>query len=216
MVGAAIWTTSFFIGLSGAMMPGPLLTATIAESARRGFRAGPLIVLGHGILELALVVALVLGFSAVLTSPGTMLFISLLGGGFLIFLGATMVRDSLAGKLSIDYSLGDHQPRLHPIVTGVTISLANPYWSLWWATVGLNYLNICLQQGFGGIALFFSGHIVADLFWYSLVAAAVASGRSIMKPQIYKIIIMLCGIFLVVLGGYFMIGASGMGYPTSS
>ena len=53
-----IFFTSFVIALSGALMPGPLLTVTISESARRGFVAGPLLIAGHGLLELALVVAL--------------------------------------------------------------------------------------------------------------------------------------------------------------
>jgi threonine/homoserine/homoserine lactone efflux protein len=47
----AICGTSFVIALSGAMMPGPLLTVTISESPRRGMLAGPLLVLGHGILD---------------------------------------------------------------------------------------------------------------------------------------------------------------------
>ncbi|MCJ7662738.1 MAG: LysE family translocator, partial [Desulfobacterales bacterium] len=61
-----IGVSSFLVGLSGALMPGPVLTVTIAEATRRGFWAGPLIVLGHGIIEFTLFVALVLGLGSVL------------------------------------------------------------------------------------------------------------------------------------------------------
>ncbi|MEK6655195.1 MAG: LysE family transporter, partial [Thermodesulfobacteriota bacterium] len=60
---STIFFSSFLIALSGAMMPGPLLTAAIGEASRRGFIAGPLLVAGHGILELVLVAALLLGLA---------------------------------------------------------------------------------------------------------------------------------------------------------
>jgi hypothetical protein len=44
---AAIFVSSFLIGLSGALMPGPLLAVTIRDTTRRGFHA-PLLVLGTG------------------------------------------------------------------------------------------------------------------------------------------------------------------------
>jgi len=45
------------------MMPGPLLTITISESSQRGFFIGPALILGHAILELILVIALLFGLA---------------------------------------------------------------------------------------------------------------------------------------------------------
>ncbi|MDD4550373.1 MAG: LysE family transporter, partial [Syntrophomonadaceae bacterium] len=98
----ALFVTAFIVGLSGAMMPGPLLTLTITESARRGFIAGPLIVLGHAILELILVLALLAGAAVYLSQPGVTRIISILGGGFLIYLGIITVRDILAGRVQLN------------------------------------------------------------------------------------------------------------------
>ena len=68
---AAIAGTSFILALSGALMPAPLLTVTVAEAAQRGVRAGPLIITGHAILELLLVVAVIKGLGGVSQrSPG--------------------------------------------------------------------------------------------------------------------------------------------------
>ena len=51
---AGVPITSFIVALSGALMPGPLLTLTVGEAARRVL-GGPLIIVGHALLELALV-----------------------------------------------------------------------------------------------------------------------------------------------------------------
>ncbi len=58
---ATIGGISFMLALSGVLMPGPLLTIAIGESLRRGFVTGPLLILGHGLLELALILTIVDG-----------------------------------------------------------------------------------------------------------------------------------------------------------
>jgi len=56
-----LFLTDFAVGLSGAMMPGPISTITLAQSVKRGVRAGPLITTGHALMEGLLVVALAFG-----------------------------------------------------------------------------------------------------------------------------------------------------------
>lgn len=224
-------------------MPGPLLTVTVGESARRGFSAGPLIVLGHGILEGALVIALALGLASFLAAAAVARGIAVVGGLFLLYLGWGMFQDARAGKISLEFpsvrrdagggcaldsssgparektnGLFAHNPfrakegdvlpsrsgGMHPVQAGIFISLSNPYWSLWWATVGLGYITISLKQGSLGLVTFFTGHILSDLVWYSFVAAMIAGGRRFLKPVVYQGILVICGLFLIGLGGYFI------------
>jgi len=211
-----IFSTAFLVGFSGAMMPGPLLTVTISAAARRGFAAGPLIVLGHGILEAGLVVALSLGLAGLLTGPVAAPLIALVGGLFLVYMGQGMVRDAGAGRVGLVVDTAGAAPSaeggaavgrgpgLHPVPAGVLVSLSNPYWSLWWATVGLGYITLSLHRGLLGLACFFSGHILSDLVWYSLVAAAVAGGRRFLSDRVYRAVLVVCGVFLFLLGGYFV------------
>lgn len=191
------------------MMPGPLLSATIASSARRGWRAGPLIVLGHAILELLLIIALMAGLSAFLTRIEVTRGIALIGGLFLIYLGWNMSRDARKGRIhlksgdSADKSSSD----MHPVLTGILLSLTNPYWSIWWATVGLGYLVLAFPSGNLGVGSFYSGHILSDLLWYTLISVSVAGGQKFIKESYYNAVIFLCGLFLVGMGGYFMYSA---------
>jgi threonine/homoserine/homoserine lactone efflux protein len=204
----ALFITAFLVGLSGALMPGPLLTVTIAESARRGFKAGPLIVLGHALLELALILALLAGLSIYLKQTMVTNIISIVGGAFLIFIGLNMVMDAWKGRVTLHRKedSGIKGVNMHPVIAGILVSLSNPFWSVWWATIGLTYLTMALKSGGLGVASFFTGHIMADLLWYSLVAAAIAGGRKFINQQVYQIVIALCGIFLIGLGGYFIYG----------
>ena len=73
-----IFCTSFVIALSGALMPGPLMTVTVTESSRRGAIVGPLMILGHSILELALVAGLLLGLAPFLAREDVFVFIDFL------------------------------------------------------------------------------------------------------------------------------------------
>jgi threonine/homoserine/homoserine lactone efflux protein len=200
---------SFVVALSGAMMPGPMLTATVSEVMKRGFVAGPLVVVGHGILEILLLAALAAGLSVWLTGDVVIGWLGLVGGGLLVAMGVHMVWTSARAVRQSMLAQKDTRLALRgPITAGVVTSLSNPYWVLWWATIGLGYAAICLEHGILGLASFYTGHILADFAWYALVAGAVASSRTVCSPRVYRGVLVACGVALVGLGVWFLVSGA--------
>ena len=203
-----IVTTSFVVGLSGALMPGPMLALTIGQTTRYGFWAGPLIVLGHGILELALVIALVFGLSHIIGNPLVLSIVGIIGGLVLIYMGSTTARQGL-NRATLALDQGNNSQNHKLVLSGILVSVSNPYWTLWWATIGLTYLLWSSKLGIAGVATFFASHISADLVWYALIAFIIVKGRKIISDAVYRWFLIVCGIALVGLGGYFIVsGAS--------
>ncbi|MFQ6088220.1 MAG: LysE family transporter [Candidatus Methanofastidiosia archaeon] len=201
---AFIFITSFLVGLSGALSPGPVLVATITEASKRGFVAGPLIVFGHAVLELILILSLVFGLGEFLSKTPVAGVIGVLGGIFLIYFGAKLIGDVYKERISLDLEKTEKIEKKNPVLVGILTSISNPYWFLWWATVGAYYIFLAMGEGSLGIAAFYTGHISSDLGWYSLVAFAIAHGRSFFSEKIYIGLILFCGLFLVLLGFYFL------------
>ena len=195
---------AFIVGFSGAMMPGPVLTATLSEVMKRGFRAGPLIVLGHAMLELCVLALVVMGLGEFITRNATLGVLGLGGGGLLVLMGVQMALTAKRAAAEALSAKADPKTAIRgPVLAGILTSVSNPYWTLWWATIGLNYAALALKSGMAGLASFYSGHILSDLTWYSLVAAAVASGRRICPAWLYQLMLVVCGLALVGLGAYF-------------
>jgi threonine/homoserine/homoserine lactone efflux protein len=198
---AAIFATSFVLALSGAMMPGPLLTTTISESVRSGRGTGAWLVLGHAILELALILALIFGLAPLLARDGVFCTVALSGAVILGWMARGMFKS--LPTLTIRWQ-SRGEPTGHLVRAGILVSLSNPYWSIWWATIGLTYILTCRKYGLAGIAAFFLGHILADLVWYSLVSVIVAQGRSFLTVARYRAVMACCASFLVIFAGYFL------------
>lgn len=196
--------SSFIIALSGALVPGPLFSITVAESAKRGASAGPLIIIGHGLLEISLITLIILGITPFLSSLSAKTIICAVGGLVLIYMGYRLIKDAGAARLFL--TGGEEKKGLHPVFTGIVGSVSNPYWSIWWVTIGLGYLVSSLKFGFLGVIVFFIGHIMADLAWYSLISFAVARGKKMMGDRGYRSLLYACGVFLVFFGIWFMKG----------
>ncbi len=194
--------TSFLIALSGALVPGPLFTLTVSESVRRGAATGPLIILGHSLLEIMIVVLVLSGLSPFLRHDTTRQLISIIGGCMLVVMGILLLRD--VPKARLDAPAEKKGKGMNLIVTGMVGSITNPYWVIWWATIGLGYLVSSLRFGMAGVVVFFLGHISADLAWYSLVSYAVSKGKTIMGEKGYRAILLFCGIFLILFGGWYV------------
>ena len=169
------------------------MTATISESARRGGLSGPLLILGHALLELVMLLALLIGLAPLLKHDMVFAGIALAGAGILAWMATGMFRS--LPTLTIDWDV--HQDRSGPLVsTGILMSLSNPYWTIWWATIGLGYLASCRALGAPGITAFFLGHIAGDFVWYTLISVLVAKGRRLLTDRVYRGLIAVCAVFL--------------------
>jgi threonine/homoserine/homoserine lactone efflux protein len=201
--------TSFLVGLSGAMMPGPVLSITIGETAYRlrtpggwvrGALVGPLIVLGHGLLEILLVLGISLGLGAVLAHQSILGAIGVVGGAVLTGMAWGMLRGlrglSLQGEAPA-------RARRSPVLAGILTTASNPYWTLWWATIGLGYIGLSQRFGPAGLVAFYLGHICSDLAWYSLVSGTLAAGGELLTDRVYRGLVGACAVFLLGFGVYF-------------
>jgi threonine/homoserine/homoserine lactone efflux protein len=199
---AIIAFSSFMIALSGALVPGPLFTITVSESARRGASTGPFLILGHAILEILIIILILSGLSPLLKHETTRYIISLVGGSMLVLMGIMILKDLRSVRL--DLSAEQRKKEMNLVLTGIVGSLANPYWIIWWATIGLGYLVSSMKYGIAGVVVFFLGHIFADLAWYSVISYAVARGRKVMGDKSYRTVLALCALFLIAFGVWFI------------
>lgn len=193
---------SFWVGLSGAMVPGPMLTVTISDSLKKGFRAGPLVVLGHVITETALIILLILGLGWVIGSQTMTMIIGGIGGVMLIYIGYSIARSPVPEEIP-----GEGEPieKRGSVLSGIITSVTNPYFYLWWATVGWAFMLKGIElAGIIGVLSFLVGHWGADLGWYSLVSFFTNKGRHVLPGKRYRIMMIICGVFLVFLGVYFI------------
>jgi threonine/homoserine/homoserine lactone efflux protein len=202
-----IFLFSFVLGLGGAVSPGPVSTAIISQAPRQGWRVGPLIALGHSLLELLVVVLIAFGLQRFLSQSIFQIAISFLGGLLLIFLGTSMLIDLRRGKIRLpNKNESGEQSKIRKVVwLGVATTLANPFWFAWWITVPTSYLAQAGALEALPLAAFYLGHISADFAWDSSLASFVAGERPWMNDKLYGLIIAVSGLFLVYLGASFLI-----------
>ena len=213
-----IFSFSFLVALTGAMSPGPLLTYTIIKSAqtnKRGYLMGLWIITGHAILEMGIIILLLFGFSFVLKNIAVVRFIGVSGGLILILFGASIIRDIFNGNISTNFLNSRDEPGKdpgmtenkgieNPVIGGIMVSMSNPYWWVWWATIGFAFMiqfDISFKK-WPKLLAFFLGHEAGDLIWYLLVSTLAFFGLRHMNRKAYYGILMFCALFMVLFGIY--------------
>ena len=205
-----IFFGSLLVAFTGALMPGPMLTLVIASAAQKGFWTSVFIVIGHSVLELLIVISFYLGFLKYLNNPLVIKIISIVGGAFLIYLAVSIMISVAGKKVKLDL---DAEMTANPgtknmfLITakGILISLSNPYWYIWWLTIGATFMIKSVQQSFAGVASFYTGHILADFIWYLFVGFLVSKGRRFFNQKLYIGILIACSLFLLYLGARFIL-----------
>lgn len=194
------------ISLSGVMAPGPITAATLAAGARSR-HAGAWICAGHIAVELPLILILAGGLGSFLESEGIRAWIGLVGGLVLLLMGLQLLatlRKAVTGTMvSVDR---------HPFWIGVVLSGANPYFLLWWATVGLAITVQAMEFGVMALVLFALLHWACDLGWLEVLSFAGFRGTEAFGNRSQKVISAVCAVALIGFGARFVYdAAAGMG-----
>jgi len=192
------------ISLSGVMSPGPMTAAAIGHGARSR-SAGVWISLGHGAVEVPLIVLLYLGASALFQADWTRITIGLAGGLFLLYMGLGLMRT----KAALPASEGQNSTK-SSFITGVLMSIGNPYFLLWWATIGLGLVLGADRFGTLGIAAFIIVHWSCDLIWFTILSALSNKGVETFGAKLYQRVSVVCGAALILFGGLFIAHATRM------
>ncbi|UCG01907.1 MAG: LysE family transporter [Candidatus Heimdallarchaeota archaeon] len=213
-----IFLLSFLVALSGSLSPGPLLTYTIykaIQSGKKAYLIGILIWIGHAILEFVLMLILLIGLSPFITDRPVVILIGLLGGGILIFFGVSLLRDIWLKKIDLNFLTSDEKNIddrevseitdliQQPTLGGVLVSMSNPYWWIWWAVIGLNFMT---QFSVGVLNIefwgFFLGHELGDFLTYVSIATILGFTNKFLSKKLYLGIIIGCCAFMIIFGLY--------------
>ncbi len=189
---------AFTLGLTGAVAPGPTLVATVNSSLKDGWTAGPKIAAGHALVEVVIFLLIVGGLAAAMQQYSRS--IHLAGGLALIAFGILTMKGSKDATMSAP----EEKAIVNPYLAGMITSAANPYFWIWWLSIGSALVLSGLQTGLVMAVIFMIGHWSADFGWYLLVSTGLDRGRSILSEENYRRILGICGGFLVFFGLYYL------------
>jgi threonine/homoserine/homoserine lactone efflux protein len=188
------------ISLSGVMAPGPLFAVTI-EKGYKDKKAGALIAIGHGAVEIPLIFLLSFGLSELFGSILIQKIVGFLGGAILIYMGFGMLKKRK--ESNVEPRRAGHTS----FVAGFVATAANPYFFLWWATVGAALILNASLFGYLGLILFTIVHWSCDLAWDTFVSVTVFKSRRFWTQKVFNVVFMFCFIILTAFGLWFIVSA---------
>ncbi len=197
---------AFILALTGAVTPGPVLALVIAQVLARGIEAAVYIMLGHAVLEFFLVLGLAGGMKNLLVKPAFRTIFGMAGGLVLLWMGWGLLQPG-GGALNGDP--GAMMSRSKLFLAGIGVSLSNPYFTGWWATVGTGQVAALKLKSLRDYGLFFAGHELGDLAWYLFIAVVLATGRQWMTPGVYGTVLKVTALAIMLLGAGFLLFSLG-------
>jgi len=185
------------ISLSGVMAPGPMFAVTLAKSYRSPW-AGTLISLGHATIEVPLILLIYFGLAQFFQNSMVQFGLSIAGGGMIFWLGIAMFRartEVIRQGKDLPYNA---------FVAGIFTSGFNPFFLVWWATIGSMLVMKFLDFGTAGLIIFIIVHWFCDFAWLSLVSIFIYRTHSMWNRKFQEWLFIACSLLLVGFGGWFV------------
>ena len=189
----AFLASVMLISLSGVMAPGPLFAATIAEGRRNMF-AGFIISAGHAIVEVPIILALFL-FGLAIATETVKAVVGILGGIVLFYLAFLEIKNY--------GSINEGKPG-KSLITGIAMSALNPYFIIWWLTIGFALVMQSAEFSTIGLILFVMVHEACDFLWLGFISITSNKTAKLWGAKAYKTLTVVSVSIFIVFGVYFL------------
>jgi len=190
--------STVFISLTGVMSPGPVFAVTVTKGYKDR-KAGALIAFGHGVIEFPLMTLIYLGFASFFAFSQTKIAIGLIGGLMLVYMGLEMFKARRRTEDKEDKDVGHGS-----FAAGIVTTIANPYFFLWWATIGLALIRNASDFGTWGFLFFAVVHWLCDFLWDLFVSFSVFKSRHLWSWRTREVVFGLCSVLLIGFGAWFI------------
>ena len=189
------------ISASGVMAPGPLFAANISYGLRQGAKSGIKMAIGHTIVEFPLVILLGIGVFSLEIFPEFRMIISIVGAITLFVFALVQIKTVLQNNKNITST-----PKHGPLVTGIILSALNPFFIIWWLTIGFKLISDAMWiWAFSGIVIVFFLHIWMDFAWLGGISFLASKSSKILSNRNYKFIMIGLSFLLVYFGITFLV-----------
>jgi len=203
-------STIVVVTASGALAPGPLFFANVAQGTKSGAKSGLAFSVAHSILEFGLVVLLALGLIKITEEPATkstvQLVTGVVGGIALIVFGFLQISEFISPK-SHASEKGIISTK-NPLLLGFVLTGLNPYFIVWWLFTGVQLISLAIDfASWAGVIIMYVAHVWMDYAWLTATAYFAKKGTNLVSGKGYRVVMILFGAALVLFGVYFILSS---------
>ncbi len=192
--------TGLLLGLAQGLSPGPLITLIFSETLKYGKKEGIKIAVSPLITDSLIVLLVLLVLSSFAKYNLVLGVISLLGAGYLIYLGIENLRTKME-KFKVDVAEKGAFKR------GIIANLLSPHPYLFWLSIGGPKILEGLSIQVSASALFIIGLYTSLVGSKIAVALVVDKSKTFVNSKYYAYIIQALGIALIIFALLFIIDA---------
>ncbi|MEK6971192.1 MAG: LysE family transporter [Thermoproteota archaeon] len=195
--------TVIIISSSGVMSPGPLFAANIFYGLKEGAKGGLKMSFGHTVVELPLIILLGIGIISLESVPQFRIIIAIVGAlGLFGFAGLQL--KSVFGHDA------NHQikTKYGPFLSGILFSALNPFFIIWWFTVGFKLISDSIVLwSLLGLLILFALHIWMDFAWLASTSYLSSKSSKFLSQRNYRFLFIAISGFMIYFGITFLLDA---------
>ncbi|MEM2376242.1 MAG: LysE family transporter [Sulfolobales archaeon] len=198
-------TSVMTISATGALSPGPLSVITLALGARGGWSSGFQISLGHAIFELPYVYLLITLYGSVINfleleivkySLVVVVMVFNTFFAYLLISDALNIGNERGGTSGINVKFSKIK---QPILVGLLLTGLNPFFLIWWATVGMPIIDGVIRYGvISTLPVMYLSHVWLDFMWLSFLAHTSSKGVRHLSTKGYRLLLIILAMMLIL------------------